>query len=228
MDTEAVLELIDGSDSEIEGLWDDDSDSDPTLPVPRNVMAETQSDEEQLDEEQLDEDEAGYMTEDDVALVPPSKKKKKDQENNKIIWEQKNFTETYTESIASYDRAASIGTPLEYFEKYLSCDHFEVAALYTNMYSMSTKNKEVKITPKEIRVLYGAHFIFGCLPYPQLNMYWRKGIKLDLVASVISRDRFKTLRMCLHYVDVQTPPENHGLFWKADPPVDCLGRLLRR
>lgn len=109
VDTEAVLELIDGSDSEIEGLWDDDSDSDPTLPVPRNVMAETQSDEEQLDEEQLDEDEAGYMTEDDVALVPPSKKKKKDQENNKIIWEQKNFTETYTESIASYDRAASIG-----------------------------------------------------------------------------------------------------------------------
>lgn len=211
-DTEAVLELINGSDSEIDGLDDDDLDSDPACPMIRNVMAETQSDEEQSDEEEAG---SSNMT-DDVPVVSTSKKK------NTIIWKQENFTETYTESNASYDRPASIGTPLEYFEKYLSSDHFESAALYTNMYSMSTKNKELKTTPKEIKVLYGAHFIFGCLPYPQLHMYWRKGISLDTVASVISRDRFKTLRMCLHYVDVQTPPENHGLFWKVDPLINSV------
>jgi hypothetical protein len=51
----------------------------------------------------------------------------------------------------------NIGTPLDYVKKHLSEEHFEEAALYTNMYVMNKTGKELKTTANEIKIVYGIH-----------------------------------------------------------------------
>lgn len=115
-------------------------------------------------------------------------------------------------------------TPLQYFQKYLPDDHFEQAAMYTNMYCLSKRGKVLNTTPAEIKKLYGAHLIFGCIPYPRLHWYWKVGIRLQNVADSFPRDRFILLRMCLHLVDIDHPPDNHSTngLWKVQPIIDSV------
>lgn len=60
-------------------------------------------------------------------------------------------------------------------------------------------------------------------------MYWRQGIQLDMVSSVMSRDRLFDLRTCLHFVDTNNPPDNweKNKLWKIQPVIDSVRRACR-
>lgn len=77
----------------------------------------------------------------------------------------------------------------------------------------------------ELKKFIGIHFIMGCIPYPRLHMYWRKEMRLELVASKMSRDRFKILRTAFHVVDSDTaPPGNNNSLWKVQPVITHVKR----
>jgi len=107
-----------------------------------------------------------------------------------------------------------------YIKKYLPDSHFDEAALFTNMYAMSKLGKELKTCANEIKVLYEAHAMIDIIKYPRIHMHWQRGIQFDLIAQVITRDRFFLLRSCLHFVDINNRPPQADRFWKIKPIID--------
>ncbi|KAH8009210.1 hypothetical protein HPB51_012708 [Rhipicephalus microplus] len=92
------------------------------------------------------------------------------------------------------------------------------------MYCMSTTGKILKATPQKIRQLSGMHIIMGCICFPNIHMYWRRGYQVDQVTNVMPREEFKTLRSCLHFVDTQMPPNKpeENRLWKVQPIIDAV------
>lgn len=59
-------------------------------------------------------------------------------------------------------------------------------------------------------------------------MYWQRGITKDLISSVITRDRFTSIRTFLHYVDVNNrPAKNNSKFWKVQPIIDYVQKACK-
>ncbi|KAL4100682.1 hypothetical protein QTP88_020716 [Uroleucon formosanum] len=145
-----------------------------------------------------------------------------------IGWSQTPFATIPLPEFYGPHNFIEIGLPISYVEKYLPNLHFEKASMYTNMYALAQKGKELKTTPNEIKVFYGAQALMGVIKYPRLNMYWQRGITLDLISSVITRDRFTSIRTFLHYVDVNNRPAgNTSKFWKVQPIIDCVQKACR-
>lgn len=122
----------------------------------------------------------------------------------------------------------NIGTPLDYVKKYLSDEHFDEAALFTNMYVMNKTGKELKTTANEIKNVYGVHAMMSVFKYPRLKMYWdSKGMCFGPISQAITRDRFLKLRSSLHYVDINNRPTDNNHFWKVQPIIDRVRNACR-
>lgn len=73
-------------------------------------------------------------------------------------------------------------------------EFFENAAEKTSMYHMSRTGKVLKVTSHKIKQLFGMHIIMGCLRFPHIHMYWRRGLQLELVSSVMVSWHVKSSR----------------------------------
>jgi hypothetical protein len=101
------------------------------------------------------------------------------------------------------------------------------------MYAMSKLGKEIKTSPNEIKVLYGAHAMIDIIKYPRSHMYWQRGIQFESISQAITRDRFFLLRSYLHFVDLNNRPLQADRFWKIKPIIDsvrnaCLSTRIPR
>lgn len=123
----------------------------------------------------------------------------------------------------------TIRSPLEYFNDYFNDEFFEEAAICTNNYYMRRTGRILNTSPTEIKKLVGIHLIMGVIPYPRLFMYWQTGIRLDIIANIMPRERFKALRSALHVIDSDTaPPGNTNTLWKVQPILDRVKRTCDR
>lgn len=61
-------------------------------------------------------------------------------------------------------------------------------------YYMRQTGRILNTNYNELKKLIGIHLIMGVIPYPRLFIYWRDGMRMDMVASVMARERFKVLR----------------------------------
>jgi len=102
-----------------------------------------------------------------------------------------------------------IFAPFEYVKKYLPDEHLEDTSLYTNMYAIKKLGKELKTTANKIKIVYGVHTMICVFNYPQLRIYWNsKGMLFDPIGRVITRNKFLTIRSCLHYVEINNRSPN--------------------
>jgi hypothetical protein len=114
-----------------------------------------------------------------------------------------------------------IKSPLDYFEDYFDTQFFEQCAMCTNNYYIRKSGHILNTNTVEMKKLIGMHLIMGCISYPRLHMYWRDDLRLEKVASVMGRERFKTLRSAFHVVDSDFhPPGNTNSLWIVQPIIN--------
>lgn len=111
---------------------------------------------------------------------------------------------------------------MEYFGPYFSEEFFQDAVQFTNMYSVEKTGKSLNTTVAEVKRFFGINLLMGCINYPRLRMYWKRGYNLPAVSDVMSRDRFHALRNSFHLVDVNNPPNNENKLWKVQPVIDSV------
>lgn len=83
-----------------------------------------------------------------------------------VGWSQTSFKSIPLPEFHGLYNFIEIGSPISYVEKYLPNLHFEEAAMYTNMYALAQRGKELKTTPNEIKVVYGTQALMELLNIP--------------------------------------------------------------
>lgn len=152
------------------------------------------------------------------------KKKNKKRAGRKRVWKIQPFNNK-EHHYHNNSLLKEVSSPLEYLTEYFDEKFYENAANCSNMYHFRHKGKLLNSTPQEIKKFFGIHLVMGCIPYPRLCMYWRTNLKLQMITSVMSRDRFLTLRSAFHLVESDTaPPGNDNPLWKVQPILDAVKR----
>ncbi|XP_026315791.1 piggyBac transposable element-derived protein 3-like [Hyposmocoma kahamanoa] len=203
-----VLHLLgDGNDSEIEGL-----DYDEELPFqrPSNPAASQIS----------------------SSPIPTPRRPRNVAQNRsegrRRIWRQLPFNQKQHDYLPRM-RPDTV-RPMEYFNDYFDDEFFDQAAVCTNNYYMRRTSRILNTNPIELKKLIELHLIMGVIPYPRLYMYWRDGMRLDMVfATIMARERFKTLRSALHVVDSDTAPiGDSNTLWKVQPILNWVKQACDR
>ncbi|KAJ0183845.1 hypothetical protein K1T71_000268 [Dendrolimus kikuchii] len=117
---------------------------------------------------------------------------------------------------------SSVRTPMEYFSDYFDKVFFEEVSRCTNLYYLRKTGRELKTTAVDIAKVFSIHIIIGSIHYPRVPMYWRTGLKLDIISKQMARDQFLTIRNALHVVDTDEAPPNERTnpLWKVQPMID--------
>lgn len=212
---EEILKLLDSSD--IEFSSDDDDE-----------LAEIQNRESNQPggESNSDNDE-------DIDLSVPAPSASGDQSTtlasnsrDRTFWMKKSFPKKPDPrgAVERADILVDVRSPLTYFSEYFSEQFFENASEKTNMYHMSKHGKALQATAQKVKQLFGMHLVMGCIRFPKLHMYWKRGYHFDLISSVTTREEFKKLRSSLHFVDTEKPREADDVnrLWKVQPIIDAV------
>lgn len=150
---------------------------------------------------------------------PRQKRDSRKKSRRKRTWKQTPFTDK------SHDFPElpknTVRTSMEYFRDYFDDNFFEKASTCSNLYHLRKTGRELNTNPPEMSKMIGLHIIMGCIPYPQLPMYWRANMKLLMISEVMSRDRFLALRNAFHVVETDdAPPEEaQNPLWKVQPVI---------
>ncbi|XP_066999020.2 piggyBac transposable element-derived protein 3 isoform X5 [Anabrus simplex] len=220
-DDDEIVRLLQDFDSDQSVSDEDYVDWDPPV-ILTSVQGELS---ESGDDDDDDDDEAcNYRSSlqtfrstvqdiDQHPTTPTSSRKRSD------VWKAKPFPEIAVSPLSQQQlqNSSVVGTPLDYYERYLTNQLFDSDAHYTNCYCLAKMGKELCTSAVEIKTFCGMHLIMGCIPYPRIHMYWKNGIKLEVIANAMCRDRFFPLRTCLHWVDTALPPtdEKGNKLWKV-------------
>lgn len=89
----------------------------------------------------------------------------------------------------------------------------------------------LKTSAHEIKKLLGIHRYMGIFAFPRLNLYWRQNTRSAVVAEVIARDTFTTLRSALNFVLKDQPTcAEEGLYplWKVQPVINKFKEACRK
>ncbi|XP_052737981.1 piggyBac transposable element-derived protein 3-like [Bicyclus anynana] len=211
--SDLVLQLLgDGNDSEVEGLGDDDdmlfrnsSNQNPAVEIRSSCTPIPPP--------------VVHRT-GNVACRRPGVRRR--------IWKQVSFNQK-EHNYLPRARPAAIRSPMEYFNDYFDDEFFEHSAMCTNNYYMRRTGCILNTNAIELKKLVGIHLIMGVISYPRLYMYWRDGMRLDIVAKIMARERFKTLRSAFHVVDSDTAePGSNSTLWKIQPILDRVKRACDR
>ena len=117
-------------------------------------------------------------------------------------------------------------SPLEIFELFFSDDLVELVVEESYRYSREVMGDERydkwrKITADEIKPLLGFSILMGIVQLPSLDDYWKRDQLLHNtpISDRISRDRFRDLSRCMHFVD------NTTLLSVGSPRYDRLSEV---
>ena len=102
-------------------------------------------------------------------------------------------------------------TPVEFFELFFD-DLFDIIVHETNRYA-SQKNRELRVTREEMKVVFGVFLISGYVSYPRRRLFWETGrdTRHDMVSSAIRRHRFESIFTNLHFADNHTLSQSDKL-----------------
>lgn len=213
--SDLVLRLLgDGNDSEVDGLDDDNE-----LPFQRSTNPSADEIEVSAPSSPLPQI---------SRRIRPGNVVRRPTEARRRIWRQVPFNQKDHNYLPRAPPNA-IRTPMEYFKDYFNYEFFEQAAMCTNNYYMRRTGRVLNTNSIELKKFVGIHLIMGVFPYPRLYMYWRDGMQLDMVAKIMPRERFKTLRSAFHVVDSDTAPsENANVLWKVQPIIERVKQACNR
>ena len=92
-------------------------------------------------------------------------------------------------------------TPLGYFRQFVTDEMLNNLVEQTNIYSAQKYGHSINTTKKELEQMIGINFYMGLIRMEGARQYWETDIHCDLVANVMSRNRFQLFVRTLHFVD---------------------------
>eukprot|EP00102_Acyrthosiphon_pisum_P023878 XP_016661088.1 PREDICTED: piggyBac transposable element-derived protein 3-like [Acyrthosiphon pisum] len=97
-------------------------------------------------------------------------------------------------------------------------------AKHTNTYAhQNAKLNWIETNSREMKIFVGVHLLMGVFGLPQRRMYWEQKPRINIVADIITRNRFFELRSNFHIMDNNNiPTNNKDRFIKVRPIYDIL------
>ena len=117
--------------------------------------------------------------------------------------------------------------PFELFRHYLDDELLDKIASQSNLYARQKNNVQFSMTVSDVLKLSGIVLLSGYHSLPQQEMYWSQDedIRVDLVASSMSRNRFRDLKRYIHFADNQSLNQNDKMA-KIRPLLDATNSRL--
>ncbi|XP_046663283.1 piggyBac transposable element-derived protein 1-like [Homalodisca vitripennis] len=124
-----------------------------------------------------------------------------------------------------------IDTPIEYFKYFLDEDLLNTITDQSNLYAIQINpNKPLILTTPELEQYLGVCILMSIYILPRASMYWVKSTRIDKIANVISRDRWKEIKSKLHCNDnskLRRDDPNRDRLFKIGPLFDSLQEKFR-
>ncbi|XP_065582898.1 piggyBac transposable element-derived protein 3-like [Artemia franciscana] len=125
-----------------------------------------------------------------------------------------------------------IPTPIEYFKQMFDDDMVERILFQSNLYAMQKEGVQLKVTNKEMGQFLGIHMLMGIIKQSTMSQHWNRATRFPLIADVMPRDRFKTLRRFFHANDnhlaVPKGQDGYDSLFKLRPVIDGLQASLTK
>ena len=79
----------------------------------------------------------------------------------------------------------------------------------TSIYAMQKEEKELKGTENEINSFLRVLLCTGIIKLPNCRHYWKMLLRIESIASAISRDCFDKIKRYLHFNNNSQKPNDH-------------------
>ena len=137
-------------------------------------------------------------------------------------WRKKNFTppnSDFSGPVAEPPANMNVGTPLQYFRKFVTDGMLENIVENTNLYSVQKSDKSVNTSKKEVEQVLGMFLHMGLMKAASVRQYWECETSYPPVSDVMSRNRFQLLLTKLHFVNNLTVSDDDkkDKLWKIRP-----------
>ncbi len=215
------------SDSDVSGV-DDDSDLDETF-RPRGEEASSDSEDEvenvtDLVEvpgpyEDVQDDDPGPYGDASAAVLPHVPDDAQAVKRRRVSGKKVTQREWFHADLPVQEMPASTVTPrgiadsdneVQMFMKLFGSNNISLLTTQTNLVRVQnsiSRNKPVPpISEREIRQAIGILMYMSVVSMPNIRLYWKNNLRNEMVAGVMSRDRFLLIVACLHLSDNSLQP----------------------
>lgn len=171
-----VIDIIDPNTSDVD--IDSGSDDEDETYVPPRIPADESSDD-------------SFSSADEDPLANIAAPKKKSAPKRPIYcWRKKQFdppNTCFTGEGISAPAYAKVGSPFEYFQKFITDEMSTLLVQNTNLCSVQKDGKSVETSKKELEQVFGIYFRMGIVQMPGVRVYCEQNTRYAPVADVISR-----------------------------------------
>ena len=203
----------DNEEDEIQIFDDLDPDYNPDLRVNAGPL--------EIEVEALIQEEESQTLESDTTTQTNLKSQRK-----KYKWKKTKYSFPETSFKGEFSLPPiDMPTPLQYFKLFLNDDCMEYISEQTNLYALSKDGKIINTTANEIEQFIGILLFTGIFPCRAYPMYWCNFSRFSPIADVMSRNRFQTILLYVHFNDnAEIKPRDHPDY----DPLFKVSPLLKR
>lgn len=109
-----------------------------------------------------------------------------------------------------------------YFADFFCKDVINIIIQNTNLYAVQRNLKSVNITRDELLDFIAINLLMGVVKMPSYRDYWKKDLRYNLIADVMSLKRYEQIRQFLHFVD--NSQQNGDRYFKVRPILEAVRR----
>lgn len=115
-------------------------------------------------------------------------------------------------------------TAKQYFDMFISRSMLKEVVEETNKYYLQKNGTSLNLTVEELASVLGMFFRMGLVDMHRVRAYWETGSRYELVAQVMSRNRFEKITSHLHFTDndAATDQMKEDKCWKVRPWLSSL------
>ena len=144
---------------------------------------------------------------------------------SRTFWKIDDFqVESSSTFKATQENVIGVQRSMDYFEKYITHDIISIMTTCTNQKVLLT-GKNLRLTECELRKFIGMNLLMSIIKFPWIKLYWDRNYGYAAISSVMTRDRFFSIRNNLKVVDDNLIPQNERLkdkLWKVRPLLDSV------
>ncbi|XP_049269151.1 piggyBac transposable element-derived protein 3-like isoform X2 [Rhipicephalus sanguineus] len=156
--------------------------------------------------------------------MPPGDRKSRNVKK-RYTWVKKDF-DNEAESFEN-DFPLPPAEPLsaqEYFDMFVSRSMLKAVVDESNRYYFQKHGTALNLTVEELTSVLGMFFRMGLVNMHRVRAYWENGSRYELVAQVMSRNRFEKITRHLHFFDNEAANDKvkEDKCWKVRPWLTSL------
>ena len=142
-------------------------------------------------------------------------------------WRKRDIDNLYPPE-TDYAKPDHLQTPYQYFSQFFTPEMISHIAQNTNLYSVQVLTKSIDTDDNEIQKFLAMLLFMGICHLPAVDDYWSVQLRYDLIADVMSVNRFKCLKRYIHFTDNNNEQNDEDKFWKVRPLSEMFRGQCRR